>query len=593
MSIPTKKLNSKIIVKYEEKKIYIYMNILFSLLKKRYKALILILLLLLAEAYFTLTLPQYTADIVNIGVSNSDMNYVYDTGIKMIIMTVFATVTAVLLSFFSTRFSASFALDLRKMAFSKVLKFSNHELNEISKSSLITRTVIDISQIQKFTETLLTVIIFAPIIGVGGLIKSFELEIGLSWIMLVTFIVIVVLMIPLFIRVMPYLGRLQEVTDKINGNAREILIGLPVIKTFVRQDYEKKKFNNANKEFKETNIRAHRTLLLFTPLFTLHLSLMIVSILYFGSFQIESGNVVIGDLLAFIQYATQIVTSFLLVATFLTDVPDFIVSYQRVNEIFKTEVSIVDGEIESINDDKLTIEFKNVTFHYPQSKKDTLTNINLKLEPGKTVAIIGGIGSGKSTILNLIPRLQDPSSGEILINGENIKNYKLKTLRERISLTPQKACLFEGTVKSNMDIIDENVNDDDIYKALQMANVNFIDNLDDEVVQEGSNFSGGQKQRLSIARSILKQCDFYLFDDCFSALDMNTEKIIKNNLSKLENVSILMVSQRISTIKDADEIIVLDDGRIIDTGSHDKLLETCNIYKEIANSQLDSLKEGI
>ena len=575
------------------KKIPVYMNVLISLLIKKYKTIILILLLLITEAYFTLTLPQYTADIVNIGVANSNMNYVYDIGIKMIIMTVFATVSAILVSFFSSRFSSGFARDLRKRIFSKILKFSNHELNEISKSSLITRTVLDISQIQMFTENLLTVIIFAPILGVGGIIKSFELETGLSWIMLVTFIVIVVLMIPLFIKVMPYLGKLQEVTDNINRNAREILIGLPVIKTFVRQDYEEKKFDDANQEFKETNIKARKTLLLFTPLFTLHLSLMVVSILFFGSFQIESGNLIIGDLLAFIQYATQIVTSFLLVATFITDVPDFIVSIRRLNEVFKTEVTIVDGEIESIDDDKLTIEFKNVTFQYPKSKKDTLTNINLKLEPGKTVAIIGGIGSGKSTILNLIPRLQDPSSGEILLNGVNIKEYNLKTLRERISLTPQKACLFEGSVKSNMNIIDENASDDDMNKALQMANVNFINSLDDEVMQEGSNFSGGQKQRLSIARSILKECDFYLFDDCFSALDMNTEKIIKDNLRGLKDVSILMVSQRISTIKDADEIIVLDNGRIVDTGSHDKLLETCTIYKEIANSQMDSLKEGI
>lgn len=569
------------------------MNALISPILKKYKTIILILLLLIIQAYFTLTLPEYTADIVNIGVANSDINYVYDIGIKMIIMTVLATISAILVSFFSSRFSSGYARDLRKMIFPKALQFSNHELNDISKSSLITRTTMDVSQIQMFAEELLTVIIFAPIIGIGGIMKSLEIGTNLSWIILLIFAIIIILMIPIFKKVMPYLGKLQEITDRINGNAREVLTGMPVIKTFVRQDYEEKKFDKVNSEYNETNINAYRIILLLTPLLTLHLSIMTVGIIYFGSFQIESGDLLIGDLLAFIQYATQIVTSFLMVATFFTIMPDIIISIKRVNEIFKTEVSIVDGEIETVNTDKSSIEFRNVDFKYPNSENNTLTDINFKLEPGKTIAIIGGIGSGKSTILNLIPRLQDPTAGEILLNGENIKNYKLSALRENISLTPQKAHLFEGTVKSNMVIIDENANDDEINGALKRANVNFIDGLDDEVVQGGANFSGGQKQRLSIARSILKKCDFYLFDDCFSALDMNTEKIIKNNLKELKDASILIVSQRISTIKDADEIIVLDDGMIIDRGPHDKLIESCGIYREIVDSQVDTLRDAI
>ncbi len=570
-----------------------FMNALITPIIKKYKMIILILILLIVQAYFTLMLPEYTADIVNVGVANADMNYVYDVGIKMITMTVFATISAILVSLFSSRFSSGYARDLRKMIYPRVLKFSNHELNKVSKSSLITRTLIDVSHIQMFTEQLLTVIIFAPIIGIGGIIKSFELGTNLYWITLLIFATIIIFMIPLFIKALPYLGKLQEITDKINRNTRETLTGMPVIKTFVRQDYEEKKFNKVNTEFYENDIHAYRITLLFTPLFTLHLSLMTVAIIYFGSFQIETGDLLIGDLLAFIQYATQIVTSFLMVATFFTMMPDVIVSIRRVNEIFKTEVSIVDGEIETIDTDKPCIEFRNVDFKYPNSENNTLTNINLKLEPGKTVAIIGGIGCGKSTILNLIPRLQDPTSGEILLNGENIKDYKLATLRESMSLTPQKAHLFQGTVKSNMTLIDENASDEKINEALKRSNVDFINGLDDEVVQGGANFSGGQKQRLSIARSILKECDFYLFDDCFSALDMNTEKIIKNNLKDLDDASILIVSQRISTIKDADEIIVLDDGKIIDRGTHDNLIESCNIYREIVNSQVDTLRDGI
>ncbi|WP_407423813.1 ABC transporter ATP-binding protein [Methanobrevibacter sp.] len=569
------------------------MNALISPIIKKYKTIILILILLIIQAYFTLTLPEYTADIVNVGVANADMDYVYDIGMKMITTTVLATVSAILVAFFSSRFSSGYARDLRKMIFPKVLKFSNHELNDISKSSLITRILIDVSQIQMFAEELLTVIIFAPIIGVGGIMKSLELGTNLSWIILLIFAIVIIFMIPIFMKVLPYLGKLQEITDRINVNTREVLTGMPVIKTFVRQDYEEKKFDKVNSEFNETNIRAYRYILLLTPLLTLHLSLMTVGIIYFGSFQIEAGDMLIGDLLAFIQYATQIVTSFLMVATFFTIMPDIIVSIRRVNEIFKTEVSITDGEIDTINTDKPIIEFKNVDFKYPNSENNTLTDINLKLEPGKTIAIIGGIGSGKSTILNLIPRLQDPTAGEILLNGENIKKYKLSTLRENISFTPQKAHIFEGTVKSNMTIIDENASDDEINEALKRANVNFIDGLDDEVAPGGANFSGGQKQRLSIARSILKECDFYLFDDCFSALDMNTERIIKNNLKEMEGSSILIVSQRISTIKDADEIIVLDNGKILDRGPHDRLVETCGIYREIVDSQVDALRDAV
>ncbi len=569
------------------------MNVLISLLIKKYKTIIFILLLLFVQAYFTLTLPEYTANIVNIGVANSDMNYIYDTGTKMITMAILATITAVVVSFFSSRFSSEYAKNLRKMIFTKALKFSNHEINNISKSSLITRTLVDVRQIQLFLELLFTIIILAPIIGFGGIMKSFKLETNLYWIIPLIVTVIIILLIPLFRKILPYLGKLQKIMDRINRNATEVLIGMPVIKTFVMQEYEEKKFDKVNSEYNETFIKAYRIILLLTPMLTLQLSFMTIGIIYFGSFNIESGNFLIGDLLAFIQYATQIVTSFLMVAGFFTIMPDMIVSINRVNEIFNTEVSITDGELDKIDTDKPIIEFRNVDFKYPNSEKNTLTDINFKLEPGKTVAIIGGIGCGKSTILNMIPRLQDVTSGEILLNGKNIKNYKLSTLREIISLTPQKAHLFQGTVKSNMKIIDENVSDEKIKDALKRANVNFINSLDDKVMQGGLNFSGGQKQRLSIARSILKECDFYLFDDCFSALDMNTEKIIKNNLKDLNDASILIVSQRVSTIKDADAIIVLDDGKIIDSGTHDKLIESCDIYREIVNSQVDTLRNEI
>ena len=565
---------------------------IFIPLKKNIKTIFIIISLLVLEAYFTLQLPEYTSKIVDIGIANGDIAYIYSAGTTMIMLTILATITGILVSFFSCKVSSEYSQNLRILIFSKVLKFSNHELNNISKATLMSRTTNDVSRIQMILEWVFDVIIFAPILAIGGIIKTIQLGTNLYWIILMILIIIIVFMYLLLKKTVPYLTILDKLPD-IKGMVREIITGMGVIKTFVREDYESKKFKATNDEYKAARDSIRRYILFLNPLMTLHSSIMIVSILYFGSHQIELGTILTGDLIAFIQYATQIVSAILIIISFAKNLPDLILPIKRVKHVLDTELSIVDGEIGTIDERKSTIEFKNVSFKYSKSEKDTLTNINFKLEPGKTVAIIGGIGSGKSTILNLIPRFQDPSAGEILINGENIKNLKLKTLRERISLSPQNPHLFNGTVKSNMTLSDPNASDENIRYALEKANVNFIDSLNDEVLSEGSNFSGGQKQSLSIARSILKDADFYLFDDSFSSFDLNTEKIIKNNLKELKDSSILIASQRISTIKDADEILVLDDGQIVDSGSHNRLVESCEFYREIVKSQSDTLNEGI
>ena len=565
---------------------------IFLPLKKNIKTIFIIISLLVLEAYFTLQLPEYTSKIVDIGIANGDIAYIYSAGTTMIMLTILATITGILVSFFSCKVSSEYSQNLRILIFSKVLKFSNHELNNISKATLMSRTTNDVSRIQMILEWVFDVIIFAPILAIGGIIKTIQLGTNLYWIILMILIIIIFFMYLLLKKSIPYLVILDKMPD-IKGMVREIITGMGVIKTFVREDYESKKFKATNDEYKAARDSIRRYILFLNPLMTLHSSIMIVSILYFGSHQIELGTILTGDLIAFIQYATQIVSAILIIISFAKNLPDLILPIKRVKHVLDTELSIVDGEIGTIDERKSTIEFKNVSFKYSKSEKDTLTNINFKLEPGKTVAIIGGIGSGKSTILNLIPRFQDPSAGEILINGENIKNLKLKTLRERISLSPQNPHLFNGTVKSNMTLSDPNASDENIRYALEKANVNFIDSLNDEVLSEGSNFSGGQKQSLSIARSILKDADFYLFDDSFSSFDLNTEKIIKNNLKELKDSSILIASQRISTIKDADEILVLDDGQIVDSGSHNRLVESCEIYREIVKSQSDTLNEGI
>ena len=565
------------------------MKKLLKPMKNKIPQIFFIFIFLSIQVYCDLTLPQYTAEIVNVGIQNTNFQFIIDIGIMMLLMVAISALATVAVSYFSSRVASSYAKDLRKIIYEKVLKFSNHELNHISRSSLITRSTNDVNQLQSVLGMIFMTLIFAPLLGIGSIIKVFELQTNLSWIILVNFIAVVLLLIIVIIKVLPYFKITQEIIDRINKTTREILIGIPVIKAFVRQDYEADKFQKVNQEFYDVNIYVFKTLLIMLPLMTLIMNLMVVLILYYGAYDALSGGLLTGDIIAFIQYSTQIVTSFLMIGAFMIILPRILVSGRRVSEVLNTEITITDGDLKEISSNS-TIEFKNVSYRYPGSEKETLKDINFTLKPGKTTAIIGGTGSGKSTILNLIPRLQDPSSGEILIDGKNIKNFNLKTLRDKISFTPQKAILFQGDVKSNMKIGKSDASDEDIEKALELAQVDFVEDLAEEVTQGGSNFSGGQKQRLSIARAIIGTHDFYLFDDCFSALDMNTERRIKENLKNLKDSSILIVSQRISTIMDADEILVIDNGEIVDRGNHNKLIESCEIYREIVNTQIDSME---
>ena len=565
------------------------MKKLLKPMKNKIPQIVFIFIFLLIQVYCDLTLPQYTAEIVNVGIQNTDFQFIIDIGLMMLLMVAISALATVAVSYFSSRVASGYAKDLRKIIYEKVLKFSNHELNDISRSSLITRSTNDVNQLQSVLGMIFMTLIFAPLLGIGSIIKVFELQTNLSWIILVNFIAVVLLLIIVIVKVLPYFKITQEIIDRINKTTREILIGIPVIKAFVRQDYEADKFQKVNQEFYDVNIYVFKTLLIMLPLMTLIMNLMVVLILYYGAYDAMSGGLLTGDIIAFIQYSTQIVTSFLMIGAFMIILPRILVSGRRVSEVLNTEITITDGDLKEISSNS-TIEFKNVSYKYPGSEKETLKDINFTLKPGKTTAIIGGTGSGKSTILNLIPRLQDPSSGEILIDGKNIKNFNLKTLRDKISFTPQKAILFQGDVKSNMKIGKSDASDEDIEKALELAQVDFVEDLAEEVTQGGSNFSGGQKQRLSIARAIIGKHDFYLFDDCFSALDMNTERRIKENLKNLKDSSILIVSQRISTIMDADEILVIDNGEIVDRGNHNKLIESCEIYREIVNIQIDSME---
>lgn len=562
-------------------------------LKKSILPMIVMMLLILVEVYCDLTLPTYTASIVNNGIQKTNINLIYHTGTLMMIMVTISVLATLVIAYLSSKITSSYARRLRETVFKKVLRFSNHEFNEYSKASLITRSTNDISQIQNVMGIMFRNIIYAPILGIGSIIKAFELGTDLSWIILVVFIAVAALLVIVISHVLPLFQKIQETMDRINSVTREVLLGIPVIKAFVRQDYEIKRFEKINSEYKTNNLSVYRVMLLLLPLMTLIMNFMIVLILYFGSYTALNGTLLTGDIIAFIQYATQIVTAFIILGGIILNLPRMLISGRRVNNVLNSKLTITDGTIDKLPSNA-EIEFKNVSFKYPGSEKNTLENINFKLEQGKTTAIIGGTGSGKTTILQLIPRLQDVTSGEILVNNTNIKEYKLETLREKISLAPQKALLFTGTVKTNLIKGNNNATMDDMNHALDIAQADFVGSLDDPVSQNGSNYSGGQKQRLSIARAIIGKHDFYLFDDCFSALDMQTESKLKKQLHKLKNESsILLVSQRISTIIDADEIIVLDNGKIIDRGTHEQLRRSCKVYEEIVQSQLDTLEAAL
>lgn len=451
-------------------------------LKKSILPMIVMMLLILVEVYCDLTLPTYTASIVNNGIQKTNINLIYHTGTLMMIMVTISVLATLVIAYLSSKITSSYARRLRETVFKKVLRFSNHEFNEYSKASLITRSTNDISQIQNVMGIMFRNIIYAPILGIGSIIKAFELGTDLSWIILVVFIAVAALLVIVISHVLPLFQKIQETMDRINSVTREVLLGIPVIKAFVRQDYEIKRFEKINSEYKTNNLSVYRVMLLLLPLMTLIMNFMIVLILYFGSFTALNGTLLTGDIIAFIQYATQIVTAFIMLGGIILNLPRMLISGRRVDNVLNSKLTITDGTIDELPSNS-EIEFKNVSFKYPGSEKNTLENINFKLEQGKTTAIIGGTGSGKTTILQLIPRLQDVTSGEILVNNTNIKEYKLETLREKISLAPQKALLFTGTVKTNLIKGNNNATMDDMNHALDIAQADFVGSLDDPVSQ--------------------------------------------------------------------------------------------------------------
>lgn len=523
--------------------------------------------------------------------------YIIMAGLKMLGISLIIMISAISIMCLSARVAARLAKTLREKVFKKVLRFSNKEFSEYSTASLITRSTNDIQQIQGLIAILFRVLVYAPIIGIGGFLKVLnQSDNSMAWIIGVAIVAILFVVATLFIIAMPRFKKLQQLIDKLNLVAREILTGLPVIRAFNTEKKEEKRFDKANMDLTKTNLFVNRAMSFMMPTLMLIMNGISLLIVWVGAHGIDNGTMQVGNMMAFIQYTMQIVMSFLMISMVSIMLPRASVSANRINEIIETDEAIKDSkEPKKLNPSKKgLVEFKNVSFRYPDSDEEVLSDISFTAEPGKTTAIIGSTGSGKSTIVNLIPRFYDVTSGNLLIDGVDIKDISNKDLRKIIGFVPQKGILFSGTIESNIKYGNPSMSDEQMIEAAQIAQATeFIESKPEKyqepIAQGGSNVSGGQKQRLSIARAIAIDPEILVFDDSFSALDFKTDSILRAELAKkTQDKTVIIVAQRINTILNADQIIVLEDGKVVGKGTHEELIKTNETYKQIALSQLSA-----
>ena len=548
---------------------------------------------MLSQSAITAVRTEYTA--IGMDTDKIQSSYIWKAGFQMLGVAFLIMITGVTVMYFSSGMACKLAKYLREEVFEKVLKYSNKEFREFSTASLITRSTNDIQQIQGMIQVLFRTVVFAPIMGIGGLIRVItKSSTSMSWIIGFAILCILTVVLILFIVAMPKFKKLQVLIDKINLVAREILTGLPVIRAFNKEKSEEERFDKANLDLTKVNIFVNRVMSFMMPLLMFLMNGISLMIVWFGSKNIDSGVMQVGDMMAIIQYTMQIVMAFLMVSMISIMLPRAAVSANRINEILDQDLSIKDkDETKKFESDKKgLVEFKNVSFRYPDADMEILTDISFTAEPGKTTAIIGSTGSGKSTIVNLIPRFYDVTGGELCVDGVNIKDVSQKDLRDIIGYVPQKGVLFSGTIESNIKFADENMSDERMIKAAEIAQATeFIESKPEKyqthISQGGTNVSGGQKQRLSIARAIASDPEIYIFDDSFSALDYKTDCVLREELAKVtKDKTVIIVAQRINTVLNADQIITLEDGKIVGKGTHEELMENCETYRQIALSQL-------
>lgn len=529
------------------------------------------------------------------------MSYIFGTGAKMLGMSLLIMIVTIVVGFLAAQLGALFGMNVREKIFRRVISFSNAEMDKFSTASLITRSTNDIQQVQMVIVMILRMVLYAPIMGIGGVIKVVRTGTGMGWIIFIAVAAILALVAVLMSVAMPKFKIMQKLIDRLNLVTREILTGLPVIRAFSREEYEEERFDTANKNLMKTQLFTNRVMTVMMPFMTLIMNGISVLIVWFGAKGIDNGEMQVGDMIAFLTYTMQIVMSFLMLTMISIMLPRASVSANRISEVLETEPSI--GDKTDAADSGITegrVKFEDVSFSYGDSEEKVLHHISFTANPGETTAIIGSTGSGKSTMINLIPRFFDVTEGKVTIDGTDVRDLSQHYLRDNIGLVPQKGVLFSGTIASNLRFGDENASDEQLREAAAIAqSTDFIEakpeQYESPISQGGTNVSGGQKQRLSIARAVVKKPKIYIFDDSFSALDYKTDAALRKALAEqVADSTVIIVAQRISTILHADKIIVLDEGRIAGMGTHEELLESCEIYEQIASSQLseNELKRG-
>jgi ATP-binding cassette subfamily B multidrug efflux pump len=579
------------------------MSKLLPYMKRYTLSLVGILLLVYGQVMADLELPGYMAKIVNEGIVNKDTSVILYNGILMLLVTLGGAACAVAAGFLSSRTAAAFSRDLRERVFTTVQNFSLAEFSRFSTASLITRSTNDIQQIQIALVMIFRMVIAAPIMALGAVIKAYDMAPSMTWLIGLAVTVLFGMMLLVFTIAMPRFRLLQQLVDRINLVAREILTGVRVIRAFNAEAHEEEKFDRANLDLTRTSLFVNRVMVVMQPFMMLLLNFVSIGIVWVGAHLIGTGDLMVGNMIAFMQYAMQVIFSFLMLSLIFILVPRASVSAQRVIEVIETEPLIKDPEnpVPFPEGVRGLVEFRDVTFAYPEADEPVLENISFVARPGEMVAVIGSTGSGKSTLINLIPRFYDVTSGSVLVDGVDVRHVSQRELRARIGYVPQRGVLFSGTVESNVRFGAPDAPEEVVREAIRIAQAEeFVERLEGglraPIAQGGTNVSGGQKQRLAIARALAKRPEIYIFDDSFSALDFRTDAALRRALREAtRDATVIIVAQRIGTIIDADTIIVLEQGRIAGMGTHEELMETCEVYREIALSQLseEELAEAV
>ena len=550
-------------------------------------------MLLFGQAMCDLALPDYMSDIVNEGIATGDTGTIIGIGFRMILISLTGGMLSIAVGYLASRVGAGIGQQLRIDLFEKVESFSNVEFDRFSTSSLITRTTNDVTQVQTLVIMMIRMIFYAPIMGIGGIIHAVNNSASMSWIIALAIVVLVGIIATLFSLALPRFKVIQTLVDRLNQVVRENLSGLLVTRAFNTQDFEESRFDKENKTLTDTNLFVNRTMAAMMPLMMLLMNLITVLIVWVGSYQVSAFKIDVGQMMAYMQYVMQIIMAFLMMSMMFIMIPRASVSAVRIADVLESDPQIKNRpDALPFSSSEGVLRFDHVSFRYPGAEEDVLHDIDFTAKPGETTAFIGSTGSGKSTIANLVPRFYDVTKGSITIDGTDIRDMELHSLRSQLGYVPQKAVLFSGTIDSNLRYADKNATDEEILSGAQIAQaMEFIDSrpegFETPIAQGGSNVSGGQKQRLSIARALVKKPQIYIFDDSFSALDFKTDSALRAALRKETGGStVLLIAQRISTIMDAEQIIVLEAGKIAGKGTHEQLMKSCEVYREIALSQL-------